>query len=71
MTHFPDYVDDQQIAFFKEMVSYEDDDESDAEDDTPPHIDTAVIQIKEVYPELGNLFVTGILNIIRSRTKQT
>jgi len=49
------------------MVSYEDDDESDAEDDTPRHIDTAVIQIKEVYPELGNLFVTGILNIIRGR----
>ena len=48
------------------MVSYEDDDESDAEDDTPPHIDTAVIQIKEIYPELGNLFVTGILNIIGS-----
>jgi len=52
---FPADVDEQQISFFKELLSYETDESENEE----IHTDTAVIQIKEMFPEYGNIFAMG------------
>ena len=62
MAKFPDSIDEAQIRLFEEMLAGEDTQSTPTQPEV--HLDAAVIQVKEMFPDLGTVFDRDSFNQI-------
>jgi len=68
MAKFPDSIDEAQIRLFEEMLAG--DDASSTPTQPEVHLDAAVIQVKEMFPDLGTVFVQKLLEFYKNNVAE-